>query len=57
LKGEKADRYLTQVKAAFTANLADGMNKLATAMTKADPSRKVQLLIDVITTPASRRPE
>jgi len=40
LEGEKADMYLSQVKAAFTANLADGMNKLATAMANADPSRK-----------------
>jgi Polyketide cyclase / dehydrase and lipid transport len=40
LRGEKADMYLTQVKAGFTANLADGMNKLATAMANADPSRK-----------------
>jgi hypothetical protein len=40
LKGEKADLYLPQVKAAFTANLPDGMNKLATAMANADPSRK-----------------
>jgi hypothetical protein len=40
LKGEKADMYLSQVKSTFTANLADGMNKLATAMANADPSRK-----------------
>ena len=40
LKGEKADIYLLQVKAAFTANLSDGMNKLATAVANADPSRK-----------------
>ncbi len=40
LKGEKADMYLLQVKAAFTANLPDGMNKLAAAMAHADPSRK-----------------
>jgi hypothetical protein len=40
LKGEKADMYLSQLKAAFTANLPDGMNKLATAMANADPSRK-----------------
>jgi hypothetical protein len=38
LKGEKADIYLSQVKAAFTANLPHGMNKLATAMANADPS-------------------
>jgi hypothetical protein len=37
LKGEKADTYLLQVKAAFTANIADGMNRLATAMANADP--------------------
>jgi hypothetical protein len=40
LKGEKADMYLSQVKSMFTANLADGMNRLATAMANADPSRK-----------------
>jgi hypothetical protein len=40
LKGEKADLCLSQVKAAFTANLPGGMNKLATAMANADPSRK-----------------
>jgi hypothetical protein len=40
LQGEKADVYVSQVKAAFTANLSDGMNKLATAMANADPSRK-----------------
>ncbi len=40
LKGEKADMYLSQVKAAFTANLPDGMNKLAKAMANADPSHK-----------------
>jgi hypothetical protein len=40
LKGEKADKYLSQVKAAFTANLPDGMNRLATAMANADPSCK-----------------
>ena len=40
LRGEKADMYLSQVKAVFTANLPDGMNKLATAMANADPSRK-----------------
>jgi hypothetical protein len=40
LKGEKADIYLSQVKAAFTANLPDGMNKLATAMANADRSHK-----------------
>jgi len=40
LKGQKADIYLSQVKAAFTANLPDGMNKLATAMANADASHK-----------------
>ncbi len=38
LKGEKADMYLSQVKAAFAVNLPDGMKKLATAMANADPS-------------------
>ena len=37
---EKADIYFSQVKAAFTANLSDGMNKLATEMANADPSCK-----------------
>jgi hypothetical protein len=40
LNGEKADMYLSQVKAAFTANLPDGMNRLASAMAKADPNCK-----------------
>jgi hypothetical protein len=40
LRGEKADMYIPQVMAAFTANLADGMNKLAIAMANADTSRK-----------------
>jgi len=40
LSGEKADIYISQVKAAFTANLPDGMNKLATAMANADPNRE-----------------
>jgi len=40
LKGEKADRYLSQVKAAFTANLSEGMNRLAAAMANSDPNRK-----------------
>lgn len=40
LRGEKADMYIPQLKAAFTANLADGMNKLAIAMANADTSRK-----------------
>jgi len=46
LKGEKADMYLSRVKAAFTANLPDGMNKLATAMANADPSRKIPTLVN-----------
>ena len=40
LKGQRADKYLSHVKAAFTANLPDGMNKLAKAMANADPSHK-----------------
>jgi hypothetical protein len=40
LKGEKADMYISQVKAAFTANPPVAMNKLAAAMANADPSRK-----------------
>lgn len=40
LRGEKADMYLSQVKTAFTANLSEGMNKLAMAMANADPNRK-----------------
>lgn len=40
LQGEKAELYLSQVKAAFTANLPYGMNKMATAMANADPGRK-----------------
>jgi hypothetical protein len=40
LKGEKGDLYRSQVKAAFTANLPDGMNRLATAMANAVPSQK-----------------
>ena len=40
LNGEKADMYLSQVKAAFTADLSEGMNKLASAMANADPNRK-----------------
>jgi hypothetical protein len=35
LKGENADVYLSQVKSTFTANLPDGMNKIATAMANA----------------------
>jgi hypothetical protein len=45
LKGEKADLYLSQVRDAFSANLPDGMNKLATAMAHAYPSRKSQALV------------
>ena len=37
LKGEKAEIYLSQVKAAFSANISDGMNKMAMAMANADP--------------------
>jgi hypothetical protein len=37
VEGEKADVYLSQVKAAFTANPLAAMNKLAIAMAKADP--------------------
>jgi hypothetical protein len=40
LEGENSEMYLSQVKAAFTANLPDGMNKMATAMANADPVRK-----------------
>lgn len=40
LKGEKANMYLSQVEAAFTANPPVAMNKLATAMANADPSRR-----------------
>jgi hypothetical protein len=40
LKGEKADLYLSQVKTAFATNPPNAMNKLATAMANADPSRK-----------------
>jgi hypothetical protein len=40
LKGEKAETYLSQVKSAFTADPRNAMNKLATAMANADPSRK-----------------
>lgn len=40
LQGEKAELYLSQVKAAFTANLPGGMNKMATAMANADVGRK-----------------
>ena len=40
LQSEKADMYVSQVKAAFTANLSEGMNKLATAMANADPTCK-----------------
>jgi hypothetical protein len=40
LRGEKAEMYLSQVKPAFTANPPHAMNRLATAMADADPSRK-----------------
>jgi hypothetical protein len=42
LSGEKADVYMEQVKAAFTANVGDGMSRLADAMATADPSCKGQ---------------
>ena len=38
LSGEKADTFVEQVKAAFTASVGDGMARLAAAMAKADPS-------------------
>ena len=40
LKGQRADKYLSHVKAAFTANLLVGINKLAKAMANADPRHK-----------------
>jgi len=40
LKGENAATYLSQVKAAFTANPPIALNKLATAMANADPDRR-----------------
>jgi len=40
LKGDNADVYVSQVKVAFTANLPDGMNKLAAAMTNANSRRE-----------------
>jgi len=40
LKGEQAEMYLPQVQAAFTANLAGGMNKLAAAMASAERNGK-----------------
>jgi hypothetical protein len=40
LNGQKADLYLSQVKAAFAANLPDGMKRIATAMANADSNRK-----------------
>ena len=46
LKGEKADMYLSQVKAAFTANLPDGMNKLAKAMANPIRAAKAQVPIN-----------
>jgi hypothetical protein len=35
LEGEKADSYRSQVASAFAANIPDGMNKIARAMTEA----------------------
>src|SRR6266436_1126368 len=46
LKAEKADMYLSQVKAAFTANLPDGMNKLAKAMANPIRAAKAQVPIN-----------
>lgn len=43
LKGENADVYLSQVKSVFTANLPNGMNKLAAAMASAYSSREEQV--------------
>jgi hypothetical protein len=40
LNGENADVYLPQVKSTFTANLPDGMIKLATAMANAHSRRE-----------------
>ena len=40
LKGENAAMYISQVKAAFTANPPIALNKLATAMANADPGRR-----------------
>lgn len=40
LKGDKADFYVSQMKSTFTANLPDGMNKLATAMADAHSTRE-----------------
>jgi hypothetical protein len=40
LQGEKADMYLSQVKASFTANVAIAMHRVANAMASADPNRK-----------------
>jgi len=40
LKCDNADVYVSQVKVAFTANLPDGMNKLAAAMTNAHSRRE-----------------
>jgi hypothetical protein len=40
LTGESAGVYLSQVKSTFTANLPDGMNKLATAIANAYSRRE-----------------
>jgi hypothetical protein len=40
LKGDKAEKYLSQVKTAFTANPPKALNKLATTMANADPGRR-----------------
>jgi hypothetical protein len=48
LQGEKADRYLSQVKPAFTANPPHAMNRLATAVADADPVARVQLLANAV---------
>ena len=58
-KGQKADLYLSQVKAAFAAILPDGMSKLATAMANADasgksPTRLVSALIEQLEPPPKR---
>ena len=41
LKGENATAYLTDVRAAFTASIAAGMNKIAAAMDRAQGSARV----------------
>lgn len=40
LQGEKAEMYLSQVKAAFPANPPVALKRLATAMANADPGRR-----------------